>query len=257
MIEHLSYSSVSSYLSCPRAWRYRYVEKVESPVSPELVFGSAWHDTIEHYIAARSAGGPAPELIATWQEAWGKQVSEKNVAWGSNSAIDYQNEGIRMLTGDGLAPVLDGLRAGADDEGLKIERKVTLSVPGVPVPVIGYIDLIDEAGIPHDFKTSARAWTQDKAENETQSLFYLAALNQAGMQVPGWQFRHVVFTKTTKPQVQVLAHRHTPGQVMWIFEMIKEVWNGIQYEVFPPNPTGWKCSPQYCDFWSMCRGKYG
>lgn len=257
MIEHLSYSSITSYLTCARSWQFRYAEKVPTTTSPELVFGSAWHDTIERAIAARSAGGQAPDLIAAWQEAWGKQVGEKNVAWGSSSAIDYQNEGIRMLTSDAIGPVLDGLRAGADDEGLKIERKVTLSVPGVPVPVIGYIDLIDEAGIPHDLKTSARAWTQDKAAAETQSLFYLAALNQAGTPAPGWEFRHIVFTKTQKPQVQVLAHRHTAGQAMWLFTMIKRVWDGIEREVFPPNPTSWKCSPNYCEYWSMCRGRHG
>ena len=136
-----------------------------------------------------------------------------------------------------------------------IERKVELRVPGVPVPVIGYIGVILEDGTPADFKTSARSWTQDQANNSLQTLFYLAALNQAGFEV-NWRFKHFVFVKTKTPQVQVLEHSHKPGELFFLFETIKRVWEGISKEYFPLNPTTWRCSEKYCDFYANCRGRY-
>ena len=75
--------------------------------------------------------------------------------------------------------------------------------------MVGYIDVITADGIPGDFKTSARTWTVDKALNETQPLFYLAALNQIGVREVNLRFRHYVFVKTKTPQFQVIEHSHT------------------------------------------------
>jgi hypothetical protein len=133
---------------------------------------------------------------------------------------------------------------------------VELHVPGVPIPIIGYIDVVTADGVPGDFKTAARSWTQDQAQNELQSLFYLAALNQAGIATPGWMFRHYTIIKTKTPKFEAFEHCHKPGELMFLFDLIQRVWTGIERGVFALNPTGWKCSPSYCDFYSKCRGKY-
>lgn len=41
MVDYLSYSSVSTYLLCPKSWQFRYIDKVSVPTSPNLIFGSA------------------------------------------------------------------------------------------------------------------------------------------------------------------------------------------------------------------------
>ena len=46
--EHLSYSSISTYLMCPKSWEYRYLIKPDAPTSANLIFGSAFHNAIEH-----------------------------------------------------------------------------------------------------------------------------------------------------------------------------------------------------------------
>jgi len=128
-------------------------------------------------------------------------------------------------------------------------------VPGVPLPVIGYIDLMTADGVPGDFKTSRNRWTQGDAEGEIQPLVYLAALHQAGRPVAGNRFRHYVITKTKKPEVQVIEHRHTMMEIFWLFELIRRVWRGIEAEVFPVNPNAWLCSSRYCAYWTQCRGR--
>ncbi len=250
-LDHLSYSSISSYLYCARAWELKYIDKVPTQATPELAFGSAWHNTVESFIAS----GHQADIIGLWSEAWAKQ-SRENIAWGSDTPEQFQNEGIRMLSSKEIAMGILAIAAGRDEAGPQIERKIELKVPGVPIPIIGYIDIITPAGIPGDFKTSSKSWSLDKALGEIQPLVYLAALNQAGIKTPGWKFRHFVFVKTKEPKFQVIEHIHNPSQLMWVFGMIQKIWKGIETGVFPENPTGWKCNPQYCDYWKLCRGKY-
>lgn len=249
MIEHLSYSSISAYLACGEAWRFRYVEQIKTPTGPELVFGTAFHKAIEGQL--RGEG----QALNLWPKAWGEALEGNSVYWGDDMPEEYNNQGVRMLASPDIQNTIGQIKPAKGPDGPRIEQRVELRVPGVPIPVIGYIDVITEDGIPGDFKTSARSWGADKAQSETQPLFYLAALNQAGHEVPGWAFRHYVFVKTKTPQVQVIEHRHKPSEVFWLFEVIQRVWRGIDAEIFPLTPNGWKCSPQYCDYWSRCRGK--
>lgn len=182
----------------------------------------------------------------------------KDVDWELETPEAFFNTGVRLLStpeiSNGILSISPKIRP---DDSAAIETKVELMVPGVPIPIVGYIDIITADGVPGDFKTSARAWSADKAAGEMQPLFYLAALNQAGIPTPDWRFRHYVFTKTKTPTFTVHEHTHNPAQLMWLFKMIKSVWDGIEAGVFPLNPGGWKCQPAYCEFWALCRGKYG
>ena len=247
-IKHLSYSSISSYLMCGAAWKFRYIDKIQTPSSPALVFGSAFHNTIERWL-----GGEVQSLTEAWSEEWQKQT-EQAVDWGTDTPEEHFNKGIDMLTN---ADILNEMqKTFFTQEGMPvIETKIELSVPGVPLPLIGYIDIITSDRVPGDFKTSSRSWTIDQALGETQPLFYLAAMNLMGYPVPDWRFRHYVFIKTKTPKFQVFEHVHNPGEIMWLFGMIQKVWKGIDCGVFPENPGTWKCTPKWCEYWHMCRGK--
>lgn len=251
MIEHLSYSSISLYLTCPAAWRFRYVEEVPTATSTALVFGSAWHNTVEDYV---SNGG---ELAALWEKHWNAQMErEAHVDWGAETPEQHYNEGLRILSAQEVRSALDKIIPKRENGAAIIEKKVSLLVPGVPVPVIGYVDIITEDGVPGDFKTSSRAWSMDKAASELQPAFYLAALNQIGIPTPGMKFRHFVVTKTRQPQFQVLETTRKPEMLLFLYRMIEKVWRGIEAGVFPENPTTWKCNPKYCEFWEVCRGRF-
>jgi hypothetical protein len=246
MIEHLSYSSISLYLDCPEAWRRKYIAQEPTKKTSALAFGSAFHGTIERMIQSTQY-----DWASIWSEEFGKAFQD--ITWESGETPEqHYNEGVRLLSHEDVKTAIQSIQPKSSDH---IEKKVELRVPGVPVPVIGYIDIILADGTPADFKTSARSWTQDQANNSLQTLFYLAAMNQMGFEV-NWRFKHFVFVKTKTPQVQVLEHSHTPGELFFLFEMINRVWEGISKEFFPLNPTTWRCSEKYCDFFANCRGRY-
>jgi len=254
-IDHLSYSSISSWLMCGANWKFHYLDKIKTLTSPELVFGSAFHGAVESFLS-----NPEIPLLHHWSTAWATQLESegKEIDWGLETRESFYNNGLRILSNpdviNGILSIQPQIRP---DNSPAIETKVELQVPGVPVPIIGYIDIITKDGVPGDFKTSARSWSADKANGEMQPLFYLAAMNQMGIPTGDWRFRHYVFVKTKTPQFQMYEHIHNPTQLMWLFKMIESVWKGIEAGVFPLNPGGWKCSPEYCEYYHLCRGKYG
>lgn len=257
-LTHLSYSSISTYLLCGNAWRLRYLERVAAPVSVALPMGSAFHGVIESYIKAETEPDDAQlmDIAATsWQEQLGRN---SDIDWGDDTPEQVANTLQRMVKAAPVRDLFRTLRVNYDTNNplCAIERRVELRVPGVPIPVIGYIDLITTDGVPADFKTAARMWTDSKADGELQPLFYLAALNQAGQEVPGWRFRHHVVTKTQRPDAKTFEIAHKPAEVFWLFELIAAAWRGIDAGAFPMNPSTWLCSSRYCSYWPMCRGKY-
>lgn len=251
-LNHLSYSSIKCYLDCPANFKFRYIDKLPTKPSPALIFGSAWHGTVETFI--RSA--KKPDLLKTWQDNWGKQLeTNQDIEWGDDTPESICNDGVKMAQSAEIQALLSTLKPKRVGEDIWIEKKVELHVPGVSIPIIGYIDFIGEDGIPGDFKTSARSWSDDQAANEMQPLFYLAALNQAGIPTPGFKFRHYIFVKTKTPKVQVFETIYTINDLVFLFKTISNVWDAIQKEAFCENSGTWLCGSKYCNFWRFCRGK--
>lgn len=250
-LDHLSYSSINSYLMCGEAWRRRYVLNEPAPVSDALVLGSAFHGAVEACLKG------APDLEAAYSQSWNQQLErDQNVAWETGAPGPTYDTGLRMLRAKPVKELLSQIRDNFDAEHGLIERRVELHVPGVPIPIIGYIDVVTKDGIPGDFKTTSRMWAEGKAEDEMQPLFYLAALNQEGILVPNWTFRHYVFTKAQHPTAKVFEVQRKPSEVFGLFEVIRRAWEAIDKGAYLMQTGTWKCSPKYCEYWNTCRAKY-
>lgn len=258
-VSNLSYSSVSAYLTCGRYWKYRYLDHIPATVAPALVFGTAFHNTVETYIRNVAQSGQSAGLVEIWEDEWPAVLEKEGdrIAWGDGSPDALLAEGTRILQALGVVQVVNAVTPLVDPDGhVHIEDFVKMEIPGVPVPIVGYIDIIDSDGVPGDFKTASGLWSEKSALNELQPLFYLAALEQGGHQGnPEMRFRYYVFTKTDPAKAQVIETQRTRGEVHFLFDLVREVWKGIAAGVFVPNPRTWKCSPEYCEYWGICRGR--
>ena len=146
--------------------------------TPALVFGSAFHATIENYIEHKHKERTAPDIAALRDSNWRSKVeAEKNVDWGAEQPDDHHKDGLRIVTNKDVLALVDGIRPKVGDIGLFMERKITSNVPGVPVPIIGYIDIMTADGVPGDFKTASMAWSDQKAKEELQPVFYLTIIS--------------------------------------------------------------------------------
>jgi hypothetical protein len=255
-LSHLSYSSINTWQLCPRSWAYRYVERIQAKRSAALVFGSAFHTTLESYIRAR-CDGLTEEAVSIWSRVWQAEMKTAvDIDWDTDTPEQLSNDGVRMFGHKDTQMLLHNLQPLIEAGEPVIERKVELRVPGVPLPIIGYIDMVQSDHVPCDFKTAARAWTLDKLDGELQPLFYLAALSQGNYKpCTSYRFRHYVFVKTKTPQVQTLESLHSAAELLWLLDLIRSVWVAIQAGAFPCNTSSWKCSAKWCEYWSLCRGR--
>jgi len=240
MIDHLSYSSISKYLKCGKQWKYRYLDKLQEESSDALLFGSAWHKLIRQHL----------EHDVTLADTWQENALENGLTEEMNLL------GQKMLTSPDIVQTIQGLSINPES----LEMKTELHIPGVSVPIVGYIDMIQKDGIPIDIKTSGKKWSQEQADASLQPTFYLAALEQLQMIKLPATFRYIVFTKTKNPAVQILETTRTHEDVFALYGLVNEVWQAIQKEVFTPtDPANWWCHHKYCGFWDICEygGKNG
>lgn len=255
-LEHLSASSVALYADCSRAWQARYVERRPSGGAPALIFGSAWDTMLERYFRAVIAGTPQPPLRHTWETAWQEQVARaRDDDWQGAVPEALENTGAKLAASDETRTVLAGIRplVGADGAPA-LQRRVSLRVPGVPIPAIGFLDIITADGLPGDFKTAARAWPADKPRKDLQPRLYLAALLQERWPLSSLRFRHWIWIKGTRPSVQLLDTEYTLTEIAHAVETIRAAWHGIQSRVFVPNPSSWRCNTG-CEAWAACQGR--
>jgi hypothetical protein len=225
-------------------------------VATALTFGSAFHNAIEAYLKDEREN--RKPLAQYWRRHWNEAIERdglENIDWSDGNPDTHFQNGLSMLTADTIQQTLDEIEPLRDDKRAHIEDRIELQVPGVPIPLIGYIDIITADGVPGDFKTASRKWWGDKADKSMQPTFYLAALNQNGYELnTDMAFKYYIFTKTKNPAAQILSTKRTNFDLVWLFDMVLETWRAIEAEHFPPNPTGWKCSEKYCEFWNICRG---
>lgn len=278
-VDHLSYSSINAYLSCHRLWWWRYIEKPRVPVAVALPFGTAIHKAVQGYIVAKaqdhevwdtamlgfqkekdlvpvSASHLLPESwLACLRNALDEPRNLDNIKW--DRPFDYYADlGARMLNAPDVVAAVEDIEPLVIDETAVMEKRIEFFVPGVDVPIIGYIDLIEVDGVPVDFKTASRKWAKGKEHSEMQVDFYLLGLNYEGYDLnPNLQFRYYIFTKTKNPTCQILDTVRGWGALLFTVQTIREAWEGIQAGAFGPNPTGWKCSQRFCEYWGLCRGR--
>lgn len=246
MIKHLSYSSISKYLKCHRQWRYKYIDKWEEPKGDALLFGSAWHEMIQKDLNYESAY----DLDHAWDEAI-HNAFDVDIGMMKENHIPLYELGAKMVKVDEIKNTIKSLRPIPKS----IEKQIELHIPGVEVPAIGYIDMIeDETMIPVDFKTASRKWPANRADTELQATFYIAALEQAGMITLPHTFRYIIFTKTSKPTVQIFDTVRTAADIFELHEMIGDVWHGIKSGAFGKcDPGNWWCSQKWCSYYDRCK----
>src|SRR5947209_232870 len=77
-LDHLSWSGINAYKTCPRKFAFRYIEKVPEEFKPSsLAFGSAFHTAVERVQEARLQGlsvPPLDEILNAFDTAWSKET---------------------------------------------------------------------------------------------------------------------------------------------------------------------------------------
>jgi putative RecB family exonuclease len=168
---HLSYSRISRYEQCPRAFKLHYVDGMASEPGPELEFGKAMHAVLEQLVGEHALSlEPAPLSVEQAERLWQEE-------WVNSGLIGICAfyEGLRML------------RAFAQSEGvldpasiLAVEQPFEIQIGRFKV--VGAIDRVDRAGdrgiVIRDYKTSRLIPSREELTEHLQLSLYAVAARQ-------------------------------------------------------------------------------
>jgi RecB family exonuclease len=144
-----------------------------------------------------------------------------------------------------------------------VEEELGIKVPGLPVPVIGRLDMLVEtpkALVVIDTKTSKGTFTAEKLVQATAQLaLYGSALDplsrQFGKPIAG---RVIVFRKLKHAKIETIELNPTSTDLRRVQLMLSETWGLIEAahrsDSFPARPS-WMC--RMCPFQGRCSQETG
>src|SRR5262249_7940595 len=143
--DHLSYSAIRLFQSCPLRFFFRYVLGLPEPtIAASLVLGSALHRAAQYHFEQLLAGKPSPDLdtlLAVFQERWHTYESEP-IQYGKGESRDtFGRLADRMLRAFQRS---DFAKPKGEILGIEEELRVPI-IPGCP-DLVARLDLLIDAG---------------------------------------------------------------------------------------------------------------
>lgn len=150
-LDHLSASSFKMLARCPEQWRQRYILGRKAPPALALLVGGADHAAIQHSMEQKVTSFSdmalsdvkdryVHELESRVENVGGiGDIEVRGASTKAEKLKEYDRErgaeGQEVLAAyhKNVSPTI---------QPTEVEKSFSLDVPGVPVPVIGYIDLV-------------------------------------------------------------------------------------------------------------------
>ena len=236
--QHLSYSRLSRFETCPLSYRLHYIEKKQAEPGLPLRFGKTIHAVLERLIKEvvdDERTGPLSEerAIELYREAWGAEQL---------TGMDVFAEGLailrRFIAEQGVVDHRDVLA---------IEKEFRLPVG--PFEVLGFIDRVDwlddETVEVIDYKTNHQLFTRDEVDTSLQMSLYEVAVRRLWpwakkVKLTFWMLRHGAKQETTR----------TPEQLADALAYVETI--GRQTETATEYPARLNTNCSYCDHRKQC-----
>lgn len=166
----LSASAIASFLTCPERFRQSYIKGRWGPSRAKQVSGKAVHEALDvamRYQMAHGVSLPVDVAKDVAADAYTAVVEdEREIEWGDDDRGEWKDRSVQVAATwvEHVAPLL---------RPVATEQSFAYMVPGCPVPVVGYIDLITETAMA-DYKIG-RAYRRVQNDWRVQGHIYLRA----------------------------------------------------------------------------------
>jgi putative RecB family exonuclease len=260
-LPHLSASSINDYIDCGLLYKLGRIDKLPPESrSSDLELGSCVHRTLEAYYRQKLEGDlpSAKELQSIFENAW------RDAAEGKEDIRYPEGKTFETLLLEGkelLAACYNKIQADNQLKVIGVEEPFSFTVEGCPVPILGYIDLLeqDDSGtlIITDWKTSGRAYSNDEVDRNFQLTLYKIATKKNGYTDREILLRFDCLIKTKTPKFDQYYTTRSDQDEQRAVKKIQQVWDGINKNVFIPNDSAsnWKCKgcayKNACDTWFL------
>lgn len=173
-LRHLSASSIGMLMRCPRQFQHRYLRGEKERPGESLVVGGTFHEVLEWNYRTKIESHedqPLADAVQYFHDIAVPKVLEEsggsdNVEW--NDTPEAALSDAERITSAYYRSVVPRIQPTAT------EQKFTIEVPGVEVPIIGFIDVQEEART-LDTKTGKQASRKVKPSWQLQGRMYAFA----------------------------------------------------------------------------------
>jgi hypothetical protein len=218
-----SFTSLSLWFECPIAYYERYTTRKKEPVSKELIFGRAWHGTLEDALLEKmwhSRDMAAKELQDRWHQRWLFELfmARDDMTWkGDQSPEDFFKLGLTLID-TWRTDYLPGLHPA------EVEKSFWIELSGLKRALYGKIDLMTTDKALVDHKTSSRSYSDlisihrvNPKETDLQLAIYLGGYQTLTKSWPKTvELQRAVLSNP--PKLETVGFIYTPDQVQLIFD---------------------------------------
>lgn len=209
-------SSITRYMTCPKSYDFRYIQKLPDPSGPAAELGNAFHQAA--------------------YDSWHTQCWDHK-DWLIQSMLQamYMHEEVAALPHPKLV------------EGVTCEYNLQADMGGQDC--YGFVDLLlDDVGYAVDFKTSSKPWDEEKIMKNYQHLCYTYGLRKI-KRSPVTKFLYIVVT-TKHPKCQVISLEVSDSVCAEYAKKFMGVVKYIELDLFMPTPSRDAC--RYCPYKNVC-----
>ena len=171
----ISYSKFASYIRCPKAYWFRYIEGLVVPPPGSVILGRAFDDTVNaNYLQkiTTKQDFSLEEALDTYLDSWRNAIDEVGgeVDWeGKFTEGQAEDEKTCVNDGENLVRVYH-TNIAPHVQPIDIQKEIKAEVEGIQI--IGFLD-IEEKNTIIDTKTATKGvWTQDKVDHDQQLVVY-------------------------------------------------------------------------------------
>lgn len=232
----LSYSSISTYQTCPLQYKFQYVDKLPPKPTPNLSFGNSIHAALK-WLYDVPVPKPASEedLLNALVENWKREGYES-----PEQEQDFLEQGKQILRTYYRTNVKDFQIPVALEQRFEIKLNDDLTVSGI----IDRMDKLLSGGYEIiDYKTNRRLPPKAKVDSDLQlSIYHLAAQETWGWEPEKLSFYFLI------PNQKMTTSR-TKKDIEATKEEILKVAEGVARQDFDPVQNA-LCP--WCDFQALC-----
>jgi putative RecB family exonuclease len=249
--DHLSPSSLKTWMRCREQWRQVYLLGKRQRPAAAMIWGSAHNFAlVEQNFAQKIGTGEdlsVGDVELAFAEGFDQRVDREDVDWKSDKPAEIKDRGVKLAAAYHQT-------VSASVQPLTVEESFSIDVPGVPVPVVGRMDVTEETRT-IDLKTGGKR--EMNADNVFQGRVYQLARPvtmefhlATKTKVPG------IYTPPEYPEFGFAYSEAEQARTRMVLALLAADIVST-YERFGPDQTwpgaftyGWACS--YCGFKPTC-----
>lgn len=251
-LAYISPSRLKSFLTCRLRFFYEKVLGLQAPSSPNLQIGKAVHAGLQAFHTAKWHEQPLSheEVLKAYEAAYSEIEEQDPVEYDKKSREECIETGKRVLSA-----YLETDFASDPRRILGVEVYLRLE-GGLPLPLVGVLDLVVEGNVPIDYKTIGATpnLEEESWQNQLQLTAYHLLMEDAVGEDPGpGELVYLAKLKTPK----VIQQQLPPVDQTAIdrFRALAEAYvEGVSREDYYPSP-GMHC--RWCSFRNQCKAWSG